>query len=155
MVTSGDAGDGTSACPEPRTLAQKLDYLFRQVHPRDRGEYSLREVAAGIERAGGPTISPTYLMYLRKGQRTNPTMQHLEAIARFFGVPMAYFLDDATAAQVTDELDLVAALRDEDVRAVALHVAELSPEGRAAVARMVEQIRQDEEAASGGETPGD
>jgi transcriptional regulator with XRE-family HTH domain len=129
----------------PSTLAAKLDYLFRQVHPRARGEFSYREVAAGVESAGGPTISPTYIMYLRKGERTNPTMQHLEALAKFFGVPTAYFLDDDTTVRTVEELDVVAAMRDEDVRTLALHVSELSPEGRAAVARMVEELRRQEQ----------
>jgi transcriptional regulator with XRE-family HTH domain len=139
--SSGDPGGTT---PPLGTLAAKLDYLFRQVHPRGRGELSYREVASGVEAAGGPTISPTYIMYLRKGERTNPTLQHLEALARFFGVPTAYFLDDETAARTAEELDIVAALRDKDVRALALHVSELSPEGRAAVSRMVEQLREQE-----------
>lgn len=136
--------------PAPRTLAEKLDYLFRQVHPRGRGEFSYREVASGIEKAGGATASPTYLMYLRKGQRTNPSLQHLEALAAFFGVPPAYFLDEETARRVTQELELLAALRDSDVRAVALRMASLSPEGVAAVTRMVEEVRRSEGIPDGG-----
>lgn len=126
------------------SLASKLDYLFRQVHPRGRGEFSYREVAAGIERAGGPTVSASYLMYLRKGERTNPSLQHLEALAAFFGVPAAYFLDDATTADVVRQLDLLGVLRDAGVQSVALRMAELSPDGIAAVTRMVEEIRQAE-----------
>ena len=41
------------------TLAQKIDRLFRTVHPRDRGEYSFEEVAEAIRARGGPTISAT------------------------------------------------------------------------------------------------
>lgn len=138
--------DQTDEEPPPPgpTLAGKLDYLFRQVHPRGRGEFSYREVAAGIERAGGPTVSASYLMYLRKGERTNPSLQHLEALAAFFGVPAAYFLDDTTAADVVRQLDLLGVLRDAGVQSVALRMAELSPDGIAAVTRMVEEIRRAE-----------
>ena len=134
--------DGTAP---PRTLAEKLDLLFRRVHGRGRGEFSYREVAAGIERAGGPTVSPTYLMYLRKGQRTNPSLQHLEALSAFFGVPTAYFLDDDTAERVTEELELLAALRDSDVRAVALRLGDLSADGLALVRQLVDEVRRNEQ----------
>jgi transcriptional regulator with XRE-family HTH domain len=133
-----------------RSLAAKLDYLFRHVHRRDGGEYSYRQVAGGIERAGGPTISPTYVMYLRKGERTNPTVQHLEAIATFFGVPLAYFLDDETTDRVARELELFAAFRDSGVRDLARRASDLSPEGLAAVTHMLDEVRR----AEGKDSPG-
>lgn len=137
-------GDSPGLSAAPVTLAEKLDYLFRQVRGRGRGEMSYREVAAGIEDAGGPTISPTYLMYLRKGQRTNPSLQHLEAIAGYFGVPTSYFLDQEATAKVTQELELLALLRDAGVRSVAMRLADLSPEDLAAVAGIVEELRHGE-----------
>lgn len=149
-----DAGrDRGSPLPVPVTLAEKIDYLFRQVHGRDRAEVSYREVAAGIESAGGPTISPTYLMYLRKGQRTNPSLQHLEAIAGYFGVPTSYFLDQEATARVTQELELLAALRDAGVRSVAMRLADLSPEDLAAVAGIVEELRRGETKAEDAPDP--
>lgn len=135
---------GEEALPKLSSFAEKLDYLFKHMHPRGRGEYSYREVAGGIERAGGPTISPTYLMYLRKGERTNPSLHHLEAIATFFGVSPAYFLDDEAAERVAQEVRLLAALRDAGVRQVALRASELSTEGLAAITRMVEEVHRRE-----------
>src|SRR2546429_9435064 len=44
---------------DARTLAEKLDYLFRTVHPPSRREYSSEEVAEDIRARGGPTISAT------------------------------------------------------------------------------------------------
>src|SRR3712207_4629620 len=97
VATRGQSQGGGDGDPPPRvSLAGKLEYLFRHVHPRGRGDFSYREVASGVEASGAPTISPTYIMYLRKGERTNPTMQHVEALARFFGVPTAYFLYEET-----------------------------------------------------------
>ena len=125
-----------------RTLAEKVDRLFQQVHPRGRGEYSYEEVAEGIRQRGGPTISATYLWLLRKGQRDNPTKKHLEALADFFGVPPAYFFDDAAAARVDAQLELLVALRDAPVRQIALRAHGLSPESLLAIAQMIEHVRQ-------------
>jgi transcriptional regulator with XRE-family HTH domain len=125
-----------------RTLAQKLDHLFRTVHPGSRGEYSFEEVARALQARGGPTISATYLWQLRKGLRDNPTKRHLEALADFFGIPPAYFFDDAVTARIDAELRLLAALRDGSVRQIALRAAGLSPESLGAIAEMIERVRQ-------------
>lgn len=80
----------------PGTLAEKLNELFRTVHPPDRGAYSNEEVAAEIRR-GGESMSATYLWLLRRGERANPTMRHLQALAGFFGVSPAYFFSTCDA----------------------------------------------------------
>jgi len=123
------------------TLAEKLESLFRAVHPRGR-EYTHEEVARGAEALGGPTISATYVWQLRKGHRDNPTKRHLEALAGFFGVPPAYFFDEESAEQVASELELLAALRDEDVRQVALRAANMTPGARAALRQLVDQMHE-------------
>jgi hypothetical protein len=125
-----------------RTLAEKLEHLFRTVHPAGRGQYSFEEVATAIRARGGPTISATYLWQLRKGLRDNPTKRHLEALAWFFGVPPAYFFDDEAAARIDAELGLLAALRDASVRQIAMRSAGLSPESLGTIAEMVERVRQ-------------
>lgn len=125
-----------------RRLADKLDRLFRTVHPRDRGEYSFEEVAEAIRARGGPTISGTYLWQLRKGLRDNPTMKHLEVLADFFGVSPVYFFDDEAAPRIDAELDLLVALRDAPVRQIALRASGLSSESLAAITEMVERVRQ-------------
>ena len=127
---------GSGAVP---TLAEKLDALFGAVHPRGR-EYTHEEVARGAEAIGGPTISATYVWQLRKGMRDNPTKHHLEALAGFFGVPPAYFFDDEASDNIAAELEMLAALRDEDVRNVAMRAASLTPEARAALAQLIEQL---------------
>jgi transcriptional regulator with XRE-family HTH domain len=122
-----------------QTLAERLDRLFRSVHPAGRGEYSYEEVAAGI-RDQGTMISHTYVWQLRKGARDNPTMRHLEGLAQFFGVPMSYFLDENTA-EIDAQLRLLSALRDFPVRNIALRAADLSPAGLAAIQAMIEHAR--------------
>jgi transcriptional regulator with XRE-family HTH domain len=127
--------------PARRTLAQKLDHLFATVHP-PKGEYTHEEVATGIRDRGGPTISATYVWQLRRGLRDNPTKHHIEALAGFFGVPPAYFLDDDAAAAIDAQLELLAAIRDSSVRELALRAQGLSPASLDAIAEMIERVRQ-------------
>ncbi len=127
----------------PRTLAEKLDYLFKTVHPRDRGEYTYREAAAVIEeQGGGPTISASYIHQLRTGVKDNPTKRHLEGLARFFGVSPAYFFDDVEAEKIDAQLAVLAAMRDADVRNVALRAAGLSSQSLEIIRGMIERTRQ-------------
>jgi transcriptional regulator with XRE-family HTH domain len=126
--------------PRPGSLAAKIDHLFQTVRPRDR-EFSYEEVATAVREAGGPTISGTYIAMLRKGVRDNPTLRHLEALARFFGVPAAYFHDDEVTRRIDSELELLVALRDAGVKSIALRAAGLSPEGLAAIRGMVDHVR--------------
>jgi transcriptional regulator with XRE-family HTH domain len=128
--------------PPPSTLATKLDRLFRTVRPPTKAEYSCEDVASAIRAGGGPTISATYIWQLRKGLRDNPTMRHVEALAGFFGVSPAYFVDDEIAAETDAELDLVVALRDAPVKQIALRAVGLSPESLATISDVVERVRQ-------------
>lgn len=138
--------------PEPppaRTLAQKVDRLFQTLHPRDRGEFTFEEVAEAIRARGGPTISATYLWQLRRGLRDNPTKKHLEALAGFFGVPPAYFFDEADARRIDAELDLIAAMRDAGVRNLALRASLLTPDRLKVALTIIEQLGQLPAAESG------
>jgi transcriptional regulator with XRE-family HTH domain len=125
-----------------QTLADKLDHLFHQVHPGHRGPYSNDEVAAAISN-GDPenSISGTYIWQLRKGKRTNPRFKHLEMLANFFGVPLAYFFDEHEAARINQELELLAAMRDGGVRQIAMRMHGLSPESLRPLADLIEQLR--------------
>jgi len=124
-----------------RTFAEKLDHLFRTIHPAGRGPYSYNEVAGAIRERGSATISPQYLWLLRRGERDNPTIQHVEAIADFFGVPAAYFLDDERSARIDEELAALAAFRDASVRQVALRAAGLSTQSLGVIQDVIDQVR--------------
>src|SRR3954447_25477910 len=124
------------------TLAAKLNHLFGVVRPADGDEYTFDEVAESIRTQGGPTISATYLWQLRKGKRDNPTKRHLEALAGFFGVPPAYFFDDAAAERIDAELALLNALRDAPVRQIAMRASGLSPRSLATIVEMVDRVRE-------------
>lgn len=123
-----------------RTLAEKVDYLFRNVRKPDAREYSNDEVSAAIARDQGVSVSSSYLWYLRTGQRDNPTLKHLTALARFFGVPAAYFFDDEVSGRVEADLALLAAMNDAGVRGVALRAAGLSPESLRTVYEVIARV---------------
>lgn len=139
------SGGATISQVEPKrtqSLADKLDRLFRTIHPRQRGEYSYKEVADEIAARGGPTISATYLWELRTGRKDNPTLKHVEALAQFFGVPPAYFLDQDATLRIDEELALLGALRDASVRHMALRAAGLSHASLGTITEMIERVRQ-------------
>ena len=128
--------------PPEGQLARRLDYLFRTLHPPERGPYTPAEVADAINAAAGERmVSGTYLWLLRTGQRDNPTMKHLIAIARFFAVPPTYFFPDDTLDENAVPAELMAALGDAQVRVMALRAAGLSERSLKAITDMIESAR--------------
>jgi transcriptional regulator with XRE-family HTH domain len=132
---------GQGGAGDTPTLAHRIDQLFRMVHPPQRGEFSHEEVATALREAGGATISAQYIWQLRKGVRDNPTKKHLEALAQFFKVPPAYFFDDDAAARIDSQLGVLAAMRDAQVRSVAVRAAGLSPDSLGAIASVINNAR--------------
>jgi transcriptional regulator with XRE-family HTH domain len=124
---------------ESRSLADKINQLFRTVHPRNRGPYSNEEVASAI-RDSGESMSATYLWMLRRGERTNPTMRHLQALAGFFGVAPAYFFDDAVTRRTDRDLELLSSLRQLGAKRVALRTVLASAGLSEASQRLVQQV---------------
>ena len=128
--------------PAGRLLADRLDYLFRTVHPKDRGPYTPAEVAEAINvTAGEHVISSTYVWQLRTGRRDNPTHKHLSALAAFFGVSPIYFFQQAEADRDAVPPELAAALNNDDVRDMALRAAGLSDRALRAIKDMIENAR--------------
>ncbi|MFF5364780.1 helix-turn-helix domain-containing protein [Streptomyces scabiei] len=122
------------------SLADKLNHLFQVVVPSGRGPYGNEEVAQKITEAGVP-ISGSYIWLLRKGQRDNPTLRHIEGLAKFFGVPAAYFFDDDVTDQVDRQLELMHAMRDSRVRNLALRAEGLSAASLDALLAFVHEVR--------------
>jgi transcriptional regulator with XRE-family HTH domain len=143
--------------PPEGLFAQRLDHLFRTAHPKDRGPYTPAEVADAINAAAGErVVSGTYLWLLRTGQRDNPTMKHLIAIARFFAVPPTYFFPDDSLDDNAVPAELTAALGDEKVREMALQAAGLSDRSLKAITDMINSARSVEglpDAAGSGAAP--
>jgi len=119
----------------PDTLAAKVDYLFRQIHPRGRKSFTHPEVAAATG------LSTGLLSALRSGKNTNPTKETIERLAKFFGVPVAYFFDDQTTEQITAQIALAAVLRDAGVANAAARMVGLSQGSLDAVTALTDQLR--------------
>lgn len=135
------------------SLAQKIDTLFQVVRRPNREQFSHEEVAKACREASGETFSATYLWQLRTGRRDNPTKRHLEALAQFFKVPVAYFFDDDQGTAVARELELLGALRDAGVRSVALRAVNLSPEGIDTISDMIDVLARRERGDGGARRP--
>ncbi|SDN06481.1 helix-turn-helix domain-containing protein [Allokutzneria albata] len=100
-------------------------------------------IAKEIRDETGLSISTGYLWALRKGTRRNPTGPRLQALAKFFDRPPAYFLDEGITPSV---MDLAAVLRSQEaVRMIAMRSLELSETSQNAILAMVEQARRVEQ----------
>ncbi len=132
---------------DPTALAGKIERLFQTVRRSGRDPFSNEEVARACREATGETFSATYLWQLRTGRRDNPTKRHLEALAQFFQVPVAYFFEDEPGRRIAEELKLLGALRDAGVRDVALRAVTLSPDGLGTISDMIEAIARREAGA--------
>lgn len=82
------------------SLAEKLSLLFETRLSPDLDPYTLVEVAEGT----GGSISPTYLMNLRDGKFSNPSMSKVKALSKFFNVPITYFYDENGASKLREEM---------------------------------------------------
>lgn len=123
----------------PASFADRLNRLYATVHPAGRDPYSNAEVATAI-RAGGEQISEAYLWQLRTGRKDNPTLKHLQAIARFFDVPVAYFVDETIGERLDAELEILAAMRDRRIRDVALRALHAPPETLEPIADLLDRL---------------
>ncbi|MFD7070635.1 Secondary metabolite protein [Streptomyces sp. NPDC059913] len=124
-----------------RSFAELLDYLFREIHPPARGPYTYAEVAHGIGETSGITVSASAIQQLRTGTNTNPKLQTIRALAGFFGVNPGYFFDEEEAERQRAEIQVVAAMRDQGVRRVALRASGLSAESLSIVDTVIRQAR--------------
>jgi transcriptional regulator with XRE-family HTH domain len=129
---------------EQRAFASRLDRLFRAVTNPDGSERSYRQVAVGIQELTGTRVGATTLHALRTGLVTDPRMSTVEAIARYFGVPVSYFFDDDLASQVDAEIQFLRAMRSNDIQALALRANGLSRESLEMLAAMVNKAREAE-----------
>jgi transcriptional regulator with XRE-family HTH domain len=128
--------------PQLRTLAEKVNWLIDRAHPVGRGPYSLQELSDLIQRATGEDVSYTTIWKLRNGQAQNPQKRVIEALARTFGVPPAFFFDDydqAAAGLLQEQVEVLALIRDSGITAVQLRaIAALPDDARQAVVSLIE-----------------
>lgn len=148
------AGDKETSEELP-LVSRRLDALFRSHLPKDgKGrEYSYKQVEKAINDAAGPkSISGQYIWQIRKGESDNPTLRSLQLLAAFFSVPVTYFFDDAEAAHLAAQVELVNALGDGLVKQIAVRCAGLSNTSLEAILGMVENARKLEGLPEGGKS---
>ncbi|OKJ79416.1 hypothetical protein AMK32_31325 [Streptomyces sp. CB01883] len=124
-------------------LSARLNRLFETIHPKERGPYNSHEVAEAIAERGGK-ITEEQVERLRNGTWDPTSYEQFGALASFFGVPLAYFADDAVATQVGIDLDLLDALKAQgtDPRQIALRaVADLDDEALEALVPVIQHLR--------------
>jgi transcriptional regulator with XRE-family HTH domain len=147
VATDPSTPNASAPAPTSAPLSDRLNHLFANVRPQGRGPYSTKEVADAVtakaEAAGDTSggISERYLGQLRSGVQDNPTGKQLQTVADFFGVPTAYFFDDAVASRVHDDLELLGSLKGLGAREVALRaVASLDDDALRALVPMIEHL---------------
>ena len=102
--TSTGPGDGDQAArgaPAELTppgsdakLSELIEYLRKATSPDPARPRSYEALTAEINRVSGRgRISTTYTFHLAKGNRDNPTRDHLGAMAKAFGVDPAYLVE--------------------------------------------------------------
>jgi transcriptional regulator with XRE-family HTH domain len=145
-------------------LSARIEYLFDKIRPSvdeltgtdEVGRrYTNKEIADRINAKSGDSgvsISAAYIGELRRGIALDPRASHIRALAQAFGVNPAYFVDDAAARRVQEQIDLLNDLRRMDVRQVALrHVLRdtgLSEASATLVEQMVARLSAIETAAT-------
>ena len=125
------------------TFAVRLNRLFDVVYPPGRGPHTSAEVIAALK-AEGITMSAPYLSQLRSGNRTNPSMATMAALANFFRIKPAFFTDDAYYAQLDAELTWLDSVRDAGVRRIATNAVGLSQESQQDVLERIDELRRKE-----------
>ncbi|KUN96981.1 hypothetical protein AQJ67_31770 [Streptomyces caeruleatus] len=120
---------------------ERLRALIAALYPDERRRPGYAKLAAQIRDSTGGTISATYLWELATGKKRNLTLEQLDVLAEFFGVPPEYFFDDEAAERVNAQLKLASALRDARVRNLALRADGLSPQTLDALLTMVNEAR--------------
>ena len=133
-----------------RSLADKLNHLFATVRPAGRGPFTHAEVGAATG------LAPTHIGYLRTGERDNPTVRTLESLAKFFGVPVTYFLDDDETRRIDEQLEqlqamaaLQQALQRDGVQQLATRMGNLTDGSIAAIAQLVDLLLDKEQKRPG------
>lgn len=145
------ADDGAAQQPKRaplRSLADKVNWLIDNAHPAGRGPFSNAEVAALVEKVTGEKVSYTTIWKLRNGQATNPQMRLIEALARTFGVPSAFFFEDfdeERAGLLQEQVELLAMVRDAGITNIEMRtILELSPEARQSMIELIQRVARSE-----------
>jgi transcriptional regulator with XRE-family HTH domain len=148
-----EAAPGSTGRAPLKTLADKVNWVLDQAHPAGRGRLSDAQVCFKIHEVTGQEISTTTIWKLRNGQLTNPQLRVIEALAKTFGVPAGFFLDDYDEDKLglwREQVELLALIRDSGITAAQLRtLLGLDDAGRKVVADLIRRT-----IPPGGQVPG-
>jgi transcriptional regulator with XRE-family HTH domain len=119
-----------------KTLAERIEILFKTFRRRDGREHTYKDVEAGT----GKAVTAPYVWKLRTGEAKNPSIRILRALSEFFGVPMTYFVEDTSEEELAN-LELAAQLRDTGVARIALLARDLDEDGQRSILEMIDYVR--------------
>jgi transcriptional regulator with XRE-family HTH domain len=129
---------------ESRGVAGRLEHLFDVVtNPKTGKRYTNAEVA----RMTLSDLSEEDVQRIRTGEVSDPTVGQVAALASAFGVEVSYLLGRNEAPLL--DVELVQALRDEDVRDITRESSRLPHGERRLVLGIVRQFRNQKAAPSG------
>ncbi|SFO40393.1 hypothetical protein SAMN05216207_10529 [Pseudonocardia ammonioxydans] len=139
-MTTGDHQDGPDR--RPQDFAGQLRRLIAVLHPPGQPPLSDRAIASRVRETGG-SISAAYVAELRKGIKKHPGLQHVQQLARAFGVSAGYFTDPEVYERVSEELDRIEQINSQGDNAelveLATRMASLSDSDRDALAMLVQR----------------
>lgn len=157
---AGTAAGGDEA-QVPRTLAEKVEWLIQRARPAGRGPLSNQDIVFLVYKATGEELSATTIFNLRKGKQVNPQIRVIEALAKTFGVPAAYFFSDfdiENAGLLADQVELLALVREAGISAPQFRaLLGMDDDGRQVVADLIARTARtvaEENRRRDGEEPG-
>jgi len=118
------------------TLADKIDFLFETFTKEDGEEYTYQEVEEGTGRA----VTGAYVWQLRTGKKSNPGYRVLQALSKFFDVPVGFFFGEVGREHV-ENLKLATELRRKGVARIALRASDLNEAAKRDILSMIEYVR--------------
>jgi len=125
------------------TLAEKLTWLMRHAHPAGRGPLTTHQAAALVEQVTGESIAHTTIWKICQGTNTNPGMRVVQALAKTFGVPVAYFFGELSEQEndlIQEQVELLAMIRDAGIDSAQLRmILGAAPGVRQAIIDLIRQ----------------
>ena len=138
---TSNAAPGSATTAPPKTLADKVNWVLDTAHTAGRGRMPDAQVVFKIHEVTGEKISTTTIWKLRNGQQTNPQLRVIEALARTFGVPAGFFLEDCDEGKLgllREQVELLALIRDSGITAAQFKtILGLDDEGRTVIADLI------------------
>ncbi|WP_330434501.1 transcriptional regulator [Streptomyces sp. NBC_00825] len=149
MAEDSGSADAALGGRQP-SLAERLNRLFDvRKNPATGNRYTNAEVSRAIAEAAagrpdGITVAASTIGSIRSGVKPNPTKHTIEALARHFKVKPEYFFPDFDAEEVEKvpaAFELIEAVKDSEVRGIALRAHGLSPDSLKMIASVITQAR--------------